>query len=96
MKYDIGDIVTHTEDGGEYEVMGTKGKSRTIYECKDVTPDDEYREWHQRKGGGAYTTKFVNGFFGEVFFFHNISYLRETYSPRIYFPGHVGLLFNLT
>ena len=71
MKYDIGDIVTHTEDGGEYEVMGTKGQSRTIYECKDVTPDDEYREWHQKKGGGAYTTKFVNGFFGEVFFFHN-------------------------
>ena len=70
MKLEPGDIVTHTEDGGEYEILGTKGSSRTIYECKDITPDDEYPTWHQKKGGGAYTTRFVNGFLGEINHFH--------------------------
>jgi len=44
--------------------------SRTQLVMEDVTPDDKEPTWHQYPDGGAYSTRFINGFFGERFKVH--------------------------
>ena len=38
---------------------------RSCFQVKDINPNGE-EIWHEKKGGGAYKTQYVNGFFGEV------------------------------
>ena len=76
MKFEEGDIVTHIEKGGLYKIKGLREKSHTMYSCEDIKPDDKEPTWHQRKGGGAYTTRFVNGFLGEIELIHK-KYLKK-------------------
>jgi hypothetical protein len=38
--------------------------SRTKLLMEDITPDG-LEVWHEKKGGGAYKTQYVNGFRGE-------------------------------
>tara|TARA_Y100000814_G_scaffold293633_1_gene276290 strand:+ start:11289 stop:11552 length:264 start_codon:yes stop_codon:yes gene_type:complete len=69
-KFQEGDKVAHVKDGGVYEICSIeRDKSKTIYSCKDVTPNGE-PIWHEKKGGGVWVERFVNGFYGEIFKFN--------------------------
>ena len=42
-----------------------KCAGRSCFQVKDITPDGK-EIWHQKKGGGLWKEKYINGFFGEV------------------------------
>ena len=63
LKFNKDDTVT-LDGEGEYRVIRCMPNQYTRYEIEDVTPDDEEPTWHQKDGGGAYTTKFINGYYG--------------------------------
>ena len=62
LKFNI-DAIVSLDGEGEYRVLRCMPNQYTRYEIEDITPDGE-RIWHQRKGGGAYSTKYINGFYG--------------------------------
>jgi len=76
MMFEEDDIVTHTKKGGLYKIKGLRERSNTMYVCEDIEPDGQ-RIWHQRTNGGGYTTKFVNGFLGEIELIHR-KFLKKT------------------
>jgi len=42
-----------------------KCPGRSCFQVKDINPDGK-EIWHEKKGGGIWREKYVNGFFGEV------------------------------
>lgn len=42
-----------------------KCPGRSCFQVKDINPDGK-EIWHQKKAGGIWREKYVNGFFGEV------------------------------
>ena len=67
-KISIGDVVEFIDNLGG-ECIGkviSRCPGRSCFELRDVTPDGK-EEWHQKRGGGAWKSQYVNGYRGEVF-----------------------------